>query len=71
MRQYVIAELVKSSKGGRRERAAEFPDWAERSARAKFRELCEAHPNTYFELLLVEHSETCLDFTEPAPEARA
>ena len=65
MKQYVITELVKCSNGGRREQVAEFPDWAERSAHIAFRELCEAHPDTYFELLAVEHTETCLDFTEP------
>lgn len=68
VRRYVISELVRTSKDNRLKRAAEFPEWAERSARSRFRELREQFPDTYFELTFVEHTETCLEFG-PIPDA--
>jgi|GEM_PF-4226121 hypothetical protein len=71
MKQYVITELVKSTKGNERRRAQEFPEWAERSARLAYDELRNQYPDTIFELLLIEHTEECLDFVVQKPKSPA
>ena len=64
MTQYTIAELVKTSKGNRREIVQTFngSDY-ERAARMRYDELVRTYPMTYFELLKIEHTEDCLAFT--------
>ena len=64
MKQYVIMELVKTTKGNRREKVLDFQGDYERAARMRYEELASTYPGTYFELLFIEHSETCLDFTK-------
>jgi hypothetical protein len=69
VRQYVVIELVISTKGNERRRIDEFPEEYERAARRSFDWHCEHYPETYFELLLIEHTEKCLDYTGRASSA--
>lgn len=63
--QFEIRALIKTPKGNRMEVMETFPDEsAERISRCWFNEMKVLHPETYFERIKVEHSETCLDFTE-------
>lgn len=64
VKSFVIMELVRTSKDNRREIAFQCEDGYERIARARFAELSAQFPNTYFELLAIEHTEECLEFTK-------
>lgn len=64
MKSFVVMELVRTSKDNRREIAFQCGGDYERVARARFAELSAQFPNTYFELLAIEHKEECLEFTK-------
>jgi len=64
MKQYVIVELVKTSKGNKFEKVVDFQGDYERAARMRYEELARTYLDTYFELRYIEHTETCLDFTK-------
>lgn len=60
---YEVRELVRSSTRHTFEVVATFPDWAERPAMMTYSEKVREHPETYFEVVKVEHVETCVAFT--------
>jgi ACT domain-containing protein len=62
MKRYVIIELVRTTKGAHTETVVEFEIY--RPAYMRYKELIEKHPTVYFELLEIEHKETCLEFTK-------
>ena len=59
---FVIQQHVKSVKKGWREEI--FSTLCERTAKFSYTDLCLEHPNEYFELVKVEHSETLLEHTK-------
>lgn len=64
MIKFEIREMVETTKGNRMEVTAEFPEFAERTARLSYQEIIEANPTRYFELIRVSSVEQCLAFTQ-------
>ena len=69
MTQYSIAQMVRRVDANTREIVQTFGVEYLRSAKMRFEELNRAYPDEYFELLKIEHTEQCIDFTPPKPNA--
>lgn len=61
MTKYVIKEFVRTTKGVTTQIA--YQSESERVARMSMKEIARDNPNTYFELLKVEHNEELLMWT--------
>ena len=55
---FEIRQLVKTAKRNRLETIADTG--IERTARFDYEAFCRSHPNDYFELVRIEHTENCL-----------
>jgi hypothetical protein len=64
MKQFVIRAILKEFMSSDSKDIQTFEEAYERQARLRYEELTRVYPNIYFELLLVEHNETCLEFTK-------
>ena len=60
---FEIRQRVSTVKTNRFETIESWGPDGERVARNWFRELKEQHPETYLELVIVNYSEECLEFT--------
>jgi len=60
---YELRQQVKTVKANRLEVVESWQEGGERIARIWFEDMKEAHPDVYFELVKVFHSEECLAFT--------
>ena len=64
MVQYSIMQMVRRVDRNTREEVQSFGADYLRSAKMRFEELKRSYPDEYFELLKIEHTEECLDFTQ-------
>ena len=62
MIEYIILQFVKSVSRGWYEKV--YTGKIERIAQSEFHRLVKEYPDEYFELIKIEHNETCLEFTQ-------